>query len=53
MRDLEGVVHFIPHGSLTVVSNTTHGWSRAVIEVSVSYGEDVDELMDVLLLVAK
>jgi len=53
LRDLEGVVHFIPHGSINVVSNTTHGWSRAVIEVNVSYGEDLDELMDVLLNVAK
>ncbi len=25
LRDLEGVVHFIPHGTITTVSNMTHG----------------------------
>jgi small conductance mechanosensitive channel len=52
LRDLEGVVHFIPHGSITVVSNMTHGWSRAVLDVGVAYKEDADRVMQVLLEIA-
>lgn len=48
LRDLEGVVHFIPHGEATRVSNLTHGWSRAVIDVGVSYRENADDVMRVL-----
>jgi small conductance mechanosensitive channel len=49
LRDLEGVVHFIPHGTITTVSNLTHGWSRALFDVDVAYKEDVDRVMQVLL----
>lgn len=49
LRDMEGVVHFIPHGTITQVSNLTHGWSRAFLEIGVSYREDVDRVMEVLL----
>ena len=53
LRDLEGIVHFIPHGSITRVSNMTHGWSRAVVEINISYKEDPDYVMNVLLDVAR
>ncbi|MDD4868559.1 MAG: mechanosensitive ion channel, partial [Mycobacterium sp.] len=42
LRDLEGIVHFIPNGHITTVSNMTHGWSRAVFDIAVAYKEDVD-----------
>ena len=48
LRDLEGVVHFIPNGHITTVSNLTHGWSRAVFDIGVAYKEDVDRVMEVL-----
>jgi small-conductance mechanosensitive channel len=49
LRDLEGIVHFIPHGTITTVSNLTHGWSRALFDVDVAYKEDLDQVMQVLL----
>jgi small conductance mechanosensitive channel len=49
LRDLEGIVHFIPHGSLNIVSNLSHGWSRALFDVGVAYKENVDEVMKVLV----
>jgi small conductance mechanosensitive channel len=49
LRDLEGVVHFIPNGEIKQVSNLTHGWSRAVFEIGVAYKEDVDQVMKVLI----
>lgn len=48
LRDLHGVVHTIPNGEITRVSNLTKTWSRAVIDVSVAYGEDVDVVIDTL-----
>jgi len=53
LRDLEGTVHFIPHGSITTVSNLTHDWSRAVFEVRVAYTEDVDRVIAALTEVGK
>jgi small conductance mechanosensitive channel len=48
IRGLDGTLHSIPNGTITVVSNRTRGWSRAVVEVGVAYGTDVDRAMDVL-----
>lgn len=48
LRDLEGVVHVIPNGSITRVSNQTKAWSRAVLDVGVAYREDIDRVLDVL-----
>jgi moderate conductance mechanosensitive channel len=49
LRDLQGIVHFVPHGTIDKVSNMTHGWSRALFSIGVSYNEDVDRVMEVLL----
>lgn len=49
LRDLEGITHFIPHGHINDVSNLTHHWSRVMLEIGVSYNENVDKVMAVLL----
>ena len=49
LRDLEGVRHVIPHGTVTSVSNLTHGWSRALFDIPVSYKENVDQVIAVLI----
>lgn len=48
LRDSNGVVHFIPNGTINSVSNETHGWSRAVCEIAVGYHEDIDRVAQVL-----
>lgn len=48
LRDLHGVVHIIPNGTIDRVSNLTKTWSRAVLDVGVAYKEDVDEVIAVL-----
>lgn len=53
LRDLEGTVHFIPNGQITTVSNKTHEWSRAVLEIGVAYKENVDRVMQVILDLAR
>lgn len=48
LRDLNGAVHIIPNGEIKQVSNLTKSWSRAVIDVSIAYAEDVDRLIAML-----
>jgi moderate conductance mechanosensitive channel len=47
LRDVRGVLHVIPNGQITTVSNLTRSWSRAVVEVGVGYATDVDRAIDV------
>jgi small-conductance mechanosensitive channel/predicted nucleic acid-binding Zn-ribbon protein len=53
LRDIEGVVHFIPHGTITRVSNLTHGWSRAFFVLNIGLGENPDRVMRELLELAR
>lgn len=48
LRDLHGVVHIIPNGTIERVSNLTKTWSRAVLDIGVAYKEDVDGVIAVL-----
>ncbi len=48
LRDVNGVVHIIPNGSVEMLSNLTKNWSRAVLEIGVAYKEDVDRVMEVM-----
>ena len=48
IRDIEGTVHYIPNGEITVLGNRTHLWSRAVVEVGVHYDEDTGRIVEVL-----
>jgi small conductance mechanosensitive channel len=48
LRDAEGVVHYVPNGTLARVSNKTQGWSRSVVDVGVGYGENLDRVTEVL-----
>ena len=45
LRDLDGKVHHIPNGSFAQVSNLTSDYSRAHMDISVAYKEDLDEVM--------
>ena len=49
LRDLEGRVHFIPHGEIHSVTNFTHGWSRATMEIGVAYKENVNHVIATLI----
>lgn len=53
LRDLEGIVHTIPNGEIKIVSNLSKEWSRCVIDVEVSYYEDIDKVIDVLIEIGK
>jgi len=48
LRDGYGVSHFVANGQIAVVSNLTRQWSRAVVDVTVAYREDVDRVLTLL-----
>jgi moderate conductance mechanosensitive channel len=53
LRDLEGSVHIIPHGQITMVTNMTHGWSQAVFDLNVPSSEPVERIRDLFFELAR
>lgn len=53
IRALDGALTTIPNGSIVTVSNLSRDWSRAVLDVEVDYGEDVDRAMHIMLETAQ
>lgn len=45
LRDLSGVVHVFPNGTITTLANMTREWSAYVFEVGVGYKENVDQIV--------
>ncbi len=52
LRDLNGTVWYVPNGEILRVGNMSQNWSRAVVDVSVGYGEDLTRVKRVLAEVA-
>ncbi len=52
IRDFYGVVHIIPNGDIRTVANRTRDWSRAVVNVNITYEADVDCAMSTLQEIA-
>ncbi len=48
LRDLDGARHVIPNGEIRTVSNLTQEWSRAHLNISVAYKEDLDRVMTIM-----
>lgn len=48
LRGLDGTLHIFPNGTITTLSNMTHGYSYYVFDVGVAYKEDTDHVVEVL-----
>ncbi|MGD8571170.1 MAG: mechanosensitive ion channel family protein [Gammaproteobacteria bacterium] len=48
LRDLSGVVHVFPNGTINTMSNMTTQWSAYVFEIGVAYKEDVDRVIKIM-----
>jgi small-conductance mechanosensitive channel len=48
LRDLAGNVHYVPNGSIDLVTNMTKDYSRYVFDIGVAYREDIDEVIQVI-----
>ena len=48
LRAFDGTLHTVPNGNIQLVSNKSRGWARAIVDVRVAYGEDVDRIRGIL-----
>ena len=53
LRDLSGVVHVFPNGTITTMSNMTSEWSAYVFDIGIAYKEDVDRVIQLMRDVGK
>jgi small-conductance mechanosensitive channel len=52
LRDVNGTVWHIPNGIIERVGNMSQQWARALLDVEVAYGTDIDEAQAVIKEVA-
>lgn len=48
LRDLDGKVHVIPHGEISITTNFTKHWSRIHMDIGVAYKENMDHVFRIL-----
>ncbi|HUL33571.1 MAG TPA: mechanosensitive ion channel family protein [Candidatus Eisenbacteria bacterium] len=48
LRGLDGTIHIFPNGSITSLSNMSHGFSYYVFDIGVAYKEDTDRVVAAL-----
>lgn len=48
IRAFDGTLNIVPNGNIQLVGNKSRGWARAIIDVGVAYGEDVERVRSVL-----
>jgi moderate conductance mechanosensitive channel len=48
LRDLEGVVHVFPNGTVNTLANRTKEWSAYVLDIGVAYKEDTDQVVEIM-----
>ena len=53
LRDLDGIVHHVPNGEIRVASNYSRHFARVNLNISVSYGTDLDSAIEVINRVCK
>ena len=48
LRDLDGIVHHVPNGEIRVASNYSRHFARVNLDISVSYGTDLNHAIEVI-----
>jgi len=48
LRDLGGVVHVFPNGTINTLSNLTSSWSAYIFDIQVAYRENTDHVIEVM-----
>ena len=52
LRDVGGVVWTVPNGEIRRTANHSQLWSRAILDIGVSYDTDIDEASEIMKAVA-
>ncbi|HET7629438.1 MAG TPA: mechanosensitive ion channel family protein [Bacillales bacterium] len=53
LRGFDGTLHFIPNRSITTVSNLSRGNMRAMVDIGISYDDNIDRAIEVLQTVCE
>jgi len=53
LRDLDGVVHHVPHGEIKKVSNLTKHFARVNLNIGIAYNSDLEKVIGVVNRVGK
>jgi len=48
LRDINGVVHHIPHGEIKIVSNQSKDFARVNIDIGIAYRSDIEKVIEVV-----
>lgn len=48
LRDLDGTVHHIPHGTITLVSNLSKDFARVNLDIGVAYDTNFERLIEII-----
>jgi moderate conductance mechanosensitive channel len=48
LRAFDGTLHVVPNGNIQFLGNKSKGWSRAIVDINVAYGEDLDHVREIL-----
>ncbi len=48
IRDVEGRLWHVPNGEIRRVANSSQAWARALLDVDIAYGADIDDAIKVI-----
>lgn len=48
LRNLEGMVHYIPNGSIEIATNMTMDYANVELDIGVGYGTDLDKVEKII-----
>ncbi len=48
LRDASGVAWYVRNGEIVRIANKSQGWSTAVVDLPVSYAEDLERVQDII-----
>jgi small conductance mechanosensitive channel len=48
VRDFKGYLHIVPNGEIRLVTNRTRGWSRAVLDIGITYETNLEQALSAL-----
>ena len=52
LRDVKGTVWTVPNGEIRRTANSSQLWSRAILDIGVSYDTDIDQASEIMKAVA-
>jgi len=52
VRDVTGTLWHVPNGQIARVGNMSQEWARALLDIGVAYGSDIDAVSDLILTIA-